>query len=260
MPRTHMAMTTLLSATAAPLRGTVCFARARGSSRAPCPLTPAATSRGDARAPVVVPSVVAPSSGCRGCRARVGARHAPVAPSAVSPAALFEVAVPSPPLVVIPPTAAFMTCILAVLVIALLGKDEHNMLLAQIALNAPYAVTTWWLGETGKMVCFGILALRTFFGAHLSGRLDALLNCGATLGLLIITAPSAAWVWRDTKWAAWINVGICVYRLATHTAAADGGEGGSRSAQAWIFFVAFVAKIALLLLSLAGIGLFSGYL
>ena len=57
-----------------------------------------------------------------------------------------------------------------------------------------------------------------------------------------------------------INVGICVYRLATHTAAADGGEGGSRSAQAWIFFVAFVAKIALLLLSLAGIGLFSGYL
>ena len=125
-----------------------------------------------------------------------GARRAPVTPSAVSPAALFEVAVPPPPLVVIPPTAAFMTCILAVLVIALLGKDEHNMLLAQIALNAPYAVTTWWLGETGKMVCFGILALRTFFGAHLSGRLDALLNCGATLGLLIITAPSAAGVAR----------------------------------------------------------------
>ena len=54
-------------------------------------------------------------------------------------------------------------------------------------------------------------------------------------------------------------MGICVYRLATHTAAADGGEGGSRETQAWIFFVAFVAKIGLLLLSLTGIGIFSGY-
>ena len=238
-----MATTTLLSTTAAPSRGTVCFARARGSSRASSRPTPAATRRGDARAPVVVPSVVAPSSGCRGCLARVGARRAPTAPSAVSPAALFQVAVPPPPPVIIPPTPPVMTCILAVLVIALLGKDDHNMLLAQIALNAPYAVTTWWLGDTGHMVCFGILALRTFFGAHLRGRLDALLNCGATLGLLIITAPAAAWLWRDTKWAAWLNVGICVYRLATHTAAADGGEGGSRETQAWIFFVAFVAKI-----------------
>ena len=158
-------------------------------------------------------------------RVRAWARVAPAAPSAVSPAALFQVAVPPPPLVVIPPTAAFMTCILAVHHRPA-RQDEHNMLLAQIALNAPYAVTTWWLGETGKMVCFGILALRTFFGAHLSGRLDALLNCGATLGLLIITAPAAAWLWRNTKWAAWINVGICVYRLATHTAAVDGGEAG----------------------------------
>ena len=114
-----MAVRPLLSATAAPLRGTVCFARARGP-RAPCPLTPAARSTRRRARPVVVPSVVAPSSGCRGCRARVGARRAPVTPSAVSPAALFEVAVPPPPLVVIPPTAAFAV-ILAVLVIALLG-------------------------------------------------------------------------------------------------------------------------------------------
>ena len=139
---------------------------------------------------------------------------------------LFQLAAPPPPRGIVPPTVAFMTCILAVLVIALLGRDEHGMLLAQVALNAPYAVTTWWLGEQGHFVCFGILALRTFFGAHLSGRFDALLNCFATLGLLIITAPNQAWVWRDTIFAAWLNVAICVYRLATHASSGDGGETG----------------------------------
>lgn len=173
--------------------------------------------------------------------------------------ALFQVAVPPPPMVIVPPTVAFMTCILAVLVVALLGRDEHGMLLAQIALNAPYAVTTWWLGETGHFVCFGILAMRTFFGAHLSGRFDALLNCFATLGLLIITAPNQAWVWRDTVYAAWLNVAICVYRLATHASSGDGGETGSRSSKAFIFFTAFVAKIGLLVLALPGIGLFNGF-
>ena len=84
------------------------------------------------------------------------------------------------------------------LVVAILGRDDHNMLLAQILLNAPYALTTWWLSETGHLVCFSILAARSFFGAHLSGRFDALLNCGATLGLLVITAPDVAWAWRDT--------------------------------------------------------------
>ena len=163
-------------------------------------------------------------------------------------------------LVIVPPTVAFMTCILAVLVIALLGRDEHGMLLAQVALNAPYAVTTWWLGEQGHFVCFGILALRTFFGAHLSGRFDALLNCFATLGLLIITAPNQAWVWRDTIFAAWLNVAICVYRLATHASSGDGGETGSRSSKAFIFFTAFVAKIGLLMLALPGIGLFNGFI
>jgi hypothetical protein len=158
-----------------------------------------------------------------------------------------------------PPTVAFMTCILAVLVIALLGKDRHGLLLAQMALNAPFAVTSWWLGEQGHAVCFVILALRTFFGAHLSGRFDALLNCFATLGLLVITAPNLAWVWRDTLWAQWLNVGICVYRLVTHTKAGDGGDTGSREKKHVIFFAAFIAKIGLLCLALPGIGLFNGF-
>lgn len=175
------------------------------------------------------------------------------------PAALFEIAVPPPPMLIVPPTVAFMTCILAVLVIALLGKDRHGLLLAQMALNAPFAVTTWWLGEQGHAVCFVILALRTFFGAHLSGRFDALLNCFATLGLLVITAPNLAWVWRDTLWAQWLNVGICVYRLVTHTKAGDGGDTGSREKKHVIFFAAFIAKIGLLCLALPGIGLFNGF-
>ena len=175
------------------------------------------------------------------------------------PAALFEIAVPPPPMLIVPPTVAFMTCILAVLVIALLGKDRHGLLLAQMALNAPFAVTSWWLGEQGHAVCFVILALRTFFGAHLSGRFDALLNCFATLGLLVITAPNLAWVWRDTLWAQWLNVGICVYRLVTHTKAGDGGDTGSREKKHVIFFAAFIAKIGLLCLALPGIGLFNGF-
>jgi hypothetical protein len=172
---------------------------------------------------------------------------------------LFQVAVPPPSLVIVPPTVAFMTCILAVLVIALLGKDEHGMLLAQIALNAPHALTTWWLGETGHAVCFLALVMRTFFGAHVSGRFDALLNCFATLGLLIITAPNRAWVWRNTVWAAWLNVAVCVYRLVTHTSSGDGGETGSKESKGFVFFAAFVAKIGLLVLALPGIGLFRGF-
>ena len=164
-----------------------------------------------------------------------------------------------PPFVaIVPPTVAFMTCILAVLVIALLGRmstacSSHRY---QRAVRGDDVVAR----RAGHFVCFGILALRTFFGAHLSGRFDALLNCFATLGLLIITAPNQAWVWRDTIFAAWLNVAICVYRLATHASSGDGGETGSRSSRAFIFFTAFVAKIGLLMLALPGIGLFNGFI
>lgn len=241
------------------------IALARAPVFAPLVSALASRPRGAARACAVArPRATltrAPGMGCPPVpSARPTAARARGAVRADAASALFQVAVPPPPLVIVPPSVAFMTCILAVLVIALLGRDEHGMLLAQIALNAPYAVTTWWLGETGHFVCFGILAMRTFFGAHLSGRLDALLNCFATLGLLIITAPNQAWVWRDTVYAAWLNVAICVYRLATHASSGDGGETGSRSRKAFIFFVAFVAKIGLLMLALPGIGLFNGFI
>ena len=245
-------------------------APARVARRAPAPRVrrsrPRAASRASRRArggvrvarvpfgvPCACPRASSPPRRRRGrARATAGAVAAAAAP-------LFELAVP-PPMVVIPPYAAFLTCVFAVLVVAILGRDDHNMLLAQILLNAPYALTTWWLSETGHLVCFSILAARSFFGAHLSGRFDALLNCGATLGLLVITAPDVAWAWRDTRWAAWLNVAICVYRLVTHSASGDGGDTGSRSLQSWLFFIAWAFKVALLVLSFSGIGLFTGYL
>ena len=235
-------------------RGVV-LPRARVTARAcgaPQPAPPAQSRSpvGHPLKPATAPSSVGPTRASRGC----------VKTAAVPGASLlFEVAVPPPPLVIVPPTIAFMTCILAVMVIALLGRDDHGMLLAQIALNAPFAVTTWWLGEQGHAVCFVVLAARTFFGAHLSGRFDALLNCFATLGLLVITAPNQAWIWRDTVWAQWVNVAICVYRLVTHTKAGDGGDTGSRESKAFVFFAAFMGKIGLLCLALPGIGLFNGF-
>jgi len=245
-------------------------APARVARRAPAR---ASAARAPAPRPArrVAPAAGSGSLGCpSGCLARAPARprrrgdaaagaRATAGAVAAAAAPVFELAVP-PPMVVIPPYAAFLTCVFAVLVIAILGRDEHNMLLAQILLNAPYALTTWWLSETGHLVCFSILAARSFFGAHLSGRFDALLNCGATLGLLVITAPDVAWAWRDTRWAAWLNVAICVFRLVTHSASGDGGDTGSRSLQSWLFFIAWAFKVALLVLSFSGIGLFTGYL
>ena len=59
---------------------------------------------------------------------------------------------------------ALAALVLATALVALLGRDDNNLLLATVTYRAMSvgSIVQWWLGPTGHAVAFGVLAVRTF--------------------------------------------------------------------------------------------------
>jgi hypothetical protein len=83
------------------------------------------------------------------------------------------------------PSEALAALVLATALIALLGRDENNLLLATVAFRAMSgvgAIAQWWLSPTGQAVAFGVLAIKTF----LSGGGIRVVRGGRDLFFLVV--------------------------------------------------------------------------
>lgn len=98
------------------------------------------------------------------------------------------------------PSDALAALVLATALIAILGRDENNLLLATIAYRAMSvgSIVQWWLGPTGHAVAFGVLAIKTFLaGAGVGVRtvrfgartLDSFVAAGQAVVLVFKLLP-----------------------------------------------------------------------
>ena len=102
-------------------------------------------------------------------------------------------------------------CFTVAAVLALLKKANTNLLLAVMALSIPGS----WLASctSGAALWFAFigLALKTWFASW-----PPTLDLPLLFVLLGIAAPKQVLVWRVSKWAPLVDLGLCVYLLYQH--------------------------------------------
>lgn len=108
-------------------------------------------------------------------------RRATTTAAAISPAFELAARVKAPFNSSIP-SEALVALFLATALIALLGRDENNLLLATITFRAMSvgSIVQWWLSPTGRAVAFGVLAIKTFLA-------------GASVGIRVVREETGKW-------------------------------------------------------------------